>query len=115
LGLKTTYKRYYPNGEATAQLVGITNIDQQGQEGIEYSYQKTLAGKSGSRRINKNKLNQVIEEVATISNAENGAELALSIDRQLQYVAYSEAKNAVLEHEAKSASVVVLDVITGRY
>ena len=113
LGLKTTYKRYYPNGEATAQLVGITNIDQKGQEGIEYSYQKTLAGKSGSRRINKNKLNQVIEEVATISNAENGAELALSIDRQLQYVAYSEAKNAVLEHEAKSASVVVLDVITG--
>ncbi len=113
LALKTTYKRYYPNGEATAQLVGITGIDQRGQEGIEYSYQKTLAGRSGSRRVNINKLNQVIEEVATISSAENGAELALSIDRQLQYVAFSEAKNAVLEHEAKSASVVVLDAITG--
>ena len=62
LGLKTTYKRYYPNGEATAQLVGITNIDQKGQEGIEYSYQKTLAGKSGSRRINKNKLKKMSQD-----------------------------------------------------
>ncbi|MDC1311622.1 penicillin-binding protein 2 [Burkholderiales bacterium] len=113
VSLKTEYKRYYPNGEATAHLVGFTNRDQKGQEGLEYSYQDTLAGKSGSRRINRNNKNQVIEEVATISVAENGAELSLSIDRRLQYVAFSEAKNAALEHEAKSASVVVLDTLTG--
>ena len=111
--LKTEYKRYYPNGEATAHLVGFTSRDHVGQEGLEYSYQKTLAGKPGSRRIKKNNKNQVIEEGHTISAAENGSDLELSIDRTLQYVAFSEAKNAVLEHEAKSASVVILDVVTG--
>ena len=113
VSLQTEYKRYYPNGEATAHLVGFTSRDQKGQEGLEYSYQDTLAGKSGSRRINRNAKNQVIEEVGTISAAENGAELSLSIDRNLQYVAFSEAKNAAIEHEAKSASVVVLDTLTG--
>ena len=113
VSLQTEYKRYYPNGEATAHLVGFTNRDQKGQEGLEYSYQTTLAGKSGSRRINRNNKNQVIEEVATLSVAENGTELSLSIDRKLQYIAFSEAKNAALEHEAKSASVVVLDTLTG--
>ncbi|MDA0360645.1 MAG: penicillin-binding protein 2 [Proteobacteria bacterium] len=113
ISLQTEYKRYYPNGEATAHLVGFTSRDQKGQEGLEYSYQNTLAGKSGSRRINKNAKNQIIEEVGTISAAENGTELLLSIDRNLQYVAFSEAKNAAIEHEAKSASVVVLDTLTG--
>ena len=113
VSLQTEYKRYYPNGEATAHLVGFTSRDQKGQEGLEYSYQDTLAGKSGSRRINRNAKNQVIEEVGTISAAENGAELSLSIDRNLQYAAFSEAKNAAIEHEAKSASVVVLDTLTG--
>ena len=84
-----------------------------GQEGLEYSYQSTLAGKPGSRRIKKNNKNQVIEEGGIISAAENGNDLELSIDRTLQYMAFSEAKNAVLEHEAKSASVVILDVVTG--
>ena len=113
VSLQTEYKRYYPNGAATAHLVGFTSRDQKGQEGLEYSYQDTLAGKSGSRRINRNAKNQVIEEVGTISAAENGAELSLSIDRNLQYVAFSEAKNTAIEHEAKSASVVVLDTLTG--
>ena len=113
ISLQTEYKRYYPNGEATAHLVGFTSRDQKGQEGLEYSYQNTLAGKSGSRRINRNAKNQIIEEVGTISAAENGTELSLSIDRNLQYVAFSEAKNAAIEHEAKSASVVVLDTLTG--
>ena len=113
ISLETEYKRYYPNGEATAHLVGFTNRDQKGQEGLEYSYQETLAGRSGSRRINKNNKNQVIEEVATIREAANGTQLSLSIDRNLQYLAFSEAKNVALEYEAKSASVVVLDTITG--
>ena len=111
--LKTEYKRYYPNGEATAHLVGFTSREHVGQEGLEYSYQSTLAGKPGSRRIKKNNKNQVIEEGGIISAAENGNDLELSIDRTLQYMAFSEAKNAVLEHEAKSASVVILDVVTG--
>ncbi|MDA1331101.1 MAG: penicillin-binding protein 2 [Proteobacteria bacterium] len=111
--IETKYKRYYPSGEAMAQLLGFTNNDQKGIEGLEKSYQETLAGKSGSRRVTQNNKAQVVDEVTIISAVKNGTELELSIDQTLQYLAFSGAKNAVLEHDAKSASVVILDVVTG--
>ena len=113
VSFKTEYKRFYPSVEATAHLIGFTGIDHKGLEGLEFSYQKVLAGKPGSRQVNRDRKNQIIETVATISEVEDGEELALSIDRELQHVAFSALENTAIEHAAKSASIVVLDVRTG--
>ena len=113
VALQTEYKRYYPGGDASAHLIGFTSVDHAGQEGLEYSYQDWLAGKPGSLRVIRDRRGQVVEEPATLASVENGKELALSIDRNIQYLAFREAKNTALEHQAKSASIVVLDVQSG--
>lgn len=111
--LRNEFRRYYPEGEVTAQLVGLTNIDDQGQEGIELEYNKWLAGKSGKKRVVKDRLGQVVANVDLIKAAVPGHDLALSIDRRIQYLAYSVLKAEVRKHNAKSGSVVVLNAKTG--
>ena len=113
ISLKREYRRYYPAGDLTAHLVGITDVDDRGQEGIELAYQDWLAGKPGSRRVIKDRLGRVVEDAANIRQPVEGRDLALSIDRKLQYLAYRELKAAVAQHRAKAGGIVVLDVRTG--
>jgi cell division protein FtsI (penicillin-binding protein 3) len=113
VGLKREYRRYYPAGDLTAQLVGITNIDDRGLEGIELEYQDWLAGKPGSRRVIKDRLGRVVEDAESIRAPIEGHDLALSIDRKLQYLAFRELKAAVARHQAKAGGIVVLDIKTG--
>lgn len=107
------FRRYYPAGEVAAQVVGFTNIDEQGQEGLELSYNNWLKGEPGSKRVLKDNRGHVIEDLSLIKDAVPGKKLQLSIDLRLQYFAYRELKAAVQEHDAKSGSLVMLDVHTG--
>src|SRR4249920_3915351 len=109
VGLKREYRRYYPAGDLTAQLVGITDIDDRGLECIELEYQNWLAGKPGSRRVIKDRLGRVVEDAESIGAPIEGRDLALSIDRKLQYLAFRELKAAVIQHRAKAGGIVVLD------
>jgi len=111
--LRREYRRYYPAGEVAAHVVGITNIDDHGQEGLELAYDKWLAGEPGSKRVIKDRLGRIVEDVESIRPTRPGKNLVLSIDRRLQYLAYRELKTAVLEHKAKSGSAVILDARTG--
>lgn len=113
IGLKREYRRYYPAGDLTAQLVGITNIDDRGLEGIELEYQDWLSGKPGSRRVIKDRLGRVVEDAESVRVPIEGHDLALSIDRKLQYLAFRELKAAVTQHRAKAGGIVVLDIKTG--
>ncbi len=107
------YRREYPEGELTAHVVGFTNVEDAGQEGIELAWQKSLAGQPGSRRVIRNRLGQAVEDVASIRVPHDGADLTLSIDSRIQYLAYTELKKAVDLHRAKAGAIVVLDVRTG--
>ena len=107
------YKRFYPAGEVTAQLVGYTNIDDQGQEGIELAFEKNLAGRPGSRTVLKDRNGQVIKEIGLVESERSGKDIALSIDLRLQYLAYRELKAAVNRFQAASGSLVMLDAETG--
>ncbi len=118
LGLKgiyqrKEYKRQYPEGEASAHVVGFTNVEDKGQEGIELAFNKDLAGHAGSRRVIKNRLGQVVEAVGEQIEPVDGRDLQLSIDSKIQFVAYQKLRDAVLLRKAKAGSVVVLDVVTG--
>lgn len=107
------YKRLYPEGEAAAHIVGFTNVEDQGQEGVELTFQKQLAGKPGSRRVIKDALGRVVEDVGEALQPTDGEDLQLSIDSKVQFFAYQKLREAVLEHKAKAGSVVVLDAQTG--
>ena len=107
------YKRFYPAGEVTAQLVGFTDINDSGQEGMELAYDTWLTGESGSKKVVKDRAGRVINDISLIKPARSGENLRLSIDLRVQYAAYRALKAAVQKHHAKSGSVVVLDVITG--
>jgi len=107
------YRRYYPAGEVTGHLVGFTNIDDDGQEGLELEFNHWLAGESGSKRVLKDRLGRAIENVASIKPPRHGRELRSSIDLRLQYLAYRTLKAAIREHKAESGSIVILDVATG--
>jgi cell division protein FtsI (penicillin-binding protein 3) len=107
------YKRFYPAGEVTAQLVGFTDENDHGQEGMELAYDAFLAGVSGSRKVVKDRAGRVIKDIALVKAAHSGNTLRLSIDLRMQYGAYRALKAAVQKHQAKSGSVVVLDVETG--
>jgi cell division protein FtsI (penicillin-binding protein 3) len=111
--LQREYRRYYPAGDVTAHVVGITDIDDNGQEGIELSFQETLAGKAGSRRVIKDRKGRIVEDVESIRAPQQGRDIVLSIDRKIQYLAYRELKAALVEHRAKAGGVVVLDAKTG--
>jgi cell division protein FtsI (penicillin-binding protein 3) len=107
------YKRQYPEGEAAAHVVGFTNVEDRGQEGVELAFNKQLAGKAGSRRVIKDRLGRVIEDVRDVIPPVDGPDLQLSIDSKVQYFAFEKLRTAVQEHKAKAGSVIVLDTQTG--
>jgi cell division protein FtsI (penicillin-binding protein 3) len=107
------YKRYYPQGEVMAHLVGFTNVEDVGQEAFELSQQKTLAGVTGSRRVIKDRLGHIVEDLETSREPHDGRDLTLSVDSKLQYIAFNSIKNAVDKFHAKAGAAVVLDVHTG--
>ncbi len=111
--LQREYRRYYPGSEYFAHLIGFTNVDDQGQEALELAFDKELAGKAGSRRVIKDRLGRIVEDVESVRLPQQGRELALSIDAKIQYLAYRELKNAVDANRAKAGGIVVLDVATG--
>jgi cell division protein FtsI (penicillin-binding protein 3) len=118
LGLKgihqhPEYRRYYPGGEVTAHLVGFTGIDDAGQEGIELAHQATLGGKPGSRRVIRDRLGRIVEDVESIRPGRDGADLVLSIDSKIQSLAFGALKAAVVQHRAKAGAVIVVDVRSG--
>ena len=113
IGTRREYKRYYPDGEVMAHVVGFTNVEDVGQEGMELAFQKNLAGVYGSRRVIKDRLGRIVEDIESVRLPHDGKDLALSIDRKIQYIAYSNLKEAVEQHKAKAAAIVVLDVKTG--
>jgi cell division protein FtsI (penicillin-binding protein 3) len=111
--LKREFRRYYPTGELTAHMLGFTDVDDNGQEGIELGWQDTLAGKPGSRRVIKDRKGRIVEDVESILEPKPGQDIALSIDSKIQYLAYRELKRAVEINKAKAGEIVVLDTQTG--
>jgi cell division protein FtsI (penicillin-binding protein 3) len=107
------YRRYYPAGEVTAHIIGFTGVDDAGQEGVELAHQDTLGGKAGSRRVIKDRLGRVVEDVQSIRAGEEGKDLVLSIDSKIQSLAYSALKSAVDHAHAKAGSLIAIDVRTG--
>jgi len=107
------YKRQYPEGESAAHVVGFTNIEDSGQEGIELEFNKDLAGKAGSRRVIKDRLGRVVEDVGEQVAPIEGKDIQLSIDSKIQFFAYQKLRDAVVANKAKAGSVVVLDAVTG--
>ncbi|MBD1555440.1 peptidoglycan glycosyltransferase FtsI [Vibrio sp. S9_S30] len=112
VGLKQESRRYYPSGEVSAHLIGVTGIDDHGLEGIERSYDKWLMGEAGKRTIRKDRFGRVVEHIS-LEEREEGQPLQLTIDQRLQSIAYRAMKQAVADHNATSASAVLLDVKTG--
>ena len=113
VNLQKEYRRFYPAGEVTAHVIGFTNIDDVGQEGLELAYDSWLAGSPGSKRVIKDRKGQTVEEIELVKESVPGRDLRLTIDKRLQYLAYRELKSTVLKHGARSGSVVVLDVDSG--
>lgn len=114
VGLQREYQRYYPMGEVVAHLLGFTHhIEGNGQEGLELAFDDYLSGQPGAKRVMRNRLGDVIGDLELIRPARPGQDLQLSIDRRVQYLAYRALKSAIQRHQAKSGSVVTLDVQTG--
>jgi cell division protein FtsI (penicillin-binding protein 3) len=111
--LQQDYRRYYPEGEVSSHLIGFTNIDDEGQEGLELAYNSWLQGEPGKKWVIKDRLGRVISDVETIQDQKPGGDLTLSIDRRIQYLAYRELLAGTIEAEAVSGSVIVLDAQTG--
>jgi cell division protein FtsI (penicillin-binding protein 3) len=107
------YKRIYPEGESVAHVVGFTNVENLGQEGVELTFNKALGGKAGSRRVIKDRLGRVVEDVGEMVPPLDGEDLQLSIDSKVQYFAYEKIKETVIANKAAAGSVVVLDIKTG--
>ena len=107
------YKRQYPEGEAAAHVVGFTNVEDHGQEGIELAFDRQLAGKAGSRRVIKDRLGRVVEGVGETVPPLDGKDIQLSVDSKVQFFAYQKLRDAVIARKAKAGSVVVLDAVTG--
>ncbi|MGZ5848821.1 MAG: peptidoglycan D,D-transpeptidase FtsI family protein, partial [Ramlibacter sp.] len=107
------YRRQYPEGEAAAHVVGFTNVEDHGQEGMELAFDKDLAGRTGSRRVIKDRLGRIVEELGEQVPPVDGRDLQLSIDSKVQFFAYQKLRDAVLENRARAGSVVVLDAQTG--
>lgn len=107
------YRRYYPNGEVTGHLLGFTNLDEAGQEGIELAYDRSLAGVDGQKRVIQDGHGRIVQNVESIEAPRPGEDLHTSIDLRIQYLAYRELKAAIRRHRARAGSVIVIDVTTG--
>lgn len=108
-----SYKRFYPNGEITAHIVGFTDVNDKGQEGVELAFDKDLPGKSGSRKVIRDRRGNIIEDVQAMTPPLDGKEINLSIDSKIQYVAYSELLEAIKIHKAKAGSAIVVNAQSG--
>lgn len=111
--LQQEYRRYYPVGELMAHVLGFTGQDDSGQEGVELAFNSQLAGKNGSRRVIKDRRGNIVEDVESIHPPQDGKDIVLALDDKIQYLAYSNLKQAIEEHKAKAGGIVVLDVRTG--
>ncbi len=107
------YKRQYPEGESAAHIVGFTNVEDRGQEGIELAFNQELGGKAGSRRVIKDRLGRIVEGVGETVPPVDGKDIQLSIDSKVQFFAYQKLRDQVIAQKAKAGSVVVLDTVTG--
>ena len=107
------YRRSYPEGEAAAHVVGFTSVEEAGQEGIELAFQEHLKGKDGSRGVVKDRLGRVVEDIGEQLDPVNGRDITLAIDSKVQFFAWQRVRDAVIEHNAKGGSVVVIDAWTG--
>jgi cell division protein FtsI (penicillin-binding protein 3) len=107
------YKRFYPEGEVMAHVVGFTNVEDAGQDGMELSQQKNLAGTTGSRRVIKDRLGRIVEDIEAVKEPHDGKDLVLSIDSKIQYIAFTQLKEAVAKSKAKAGGIVVVDAKTG--
>ena len=107
------YRRRYPEGESAAHVVGFTNVEDQGLEGVELAFQKQLQGHKGSRGVVKDRLGRVVEDMGDPIEPADGSDVELAIDAKVQFFAYQRVREAVAQHKAKAGSVVVLDVQTG--
>ena len=113
VGLQREYQRYYPSGEITGHVTGFTDIDDNGQEGLELAYDEWLQGEPGAKKVLKDRFGRSVEDVENIKNPSQGKKLQLSIDKRVQFIAYRELKKAVTRHKARSGSAVVLDASSG--
>ena len=113
VGLVTEYRRYYPAGAVAAPLIGGTDIDDNGQEGLELAFDARLRARPGARQVRQNRYGRIIDDLAQVRPPKHGENLRLGLDLWLQYHAYQELEAAVLRHRARSGNVVVLDVVTG--
>lgn len=113
INVQREYRRYYPAGEVAGHLVGFTDIDDEGQEGLELEFNHWLAGESGAKRVLKDRLGRSVENVESIRPPHPGKDLRTSIDLRIQYLAYRALKSAIQKYNADSGSIVVLDVGTG--
>jgi cell division protein FtsI (penicillin-binding protein 3) len=111
--LQQEYKRYYPEGEIAAHVIGFTNVDDQGQEGLELGYNQWLQGEPGKKWVIKDRLGRVISDVQNVQDQKPGKDIVLSIDRRIQYLAYRELLSGVIENKAASGTAIVLDTQTG--
>ncbi len=111
--LQREYRRYYPAGEVMAHIIGFTNVDDKGQEALELAFEEQLRGKSGFRRVIKDRMGRIVEDMDSIRAPRHGERLMLSIDAKIQYLAFRELKKAIAEHRAKAGGIVVLDAVTG--
>lgn len=107
------FRRFYPQGEVMAHVLGFTNIDDRGQEGLELAFDSWLTGTPGAKRVIRDRRGRIVENVDLVRAAQPGRDLRLSIDKRLQYLAYRELKTALLENQASSGSVVLLEIKTG--
>ena len=113
LHIQREYRRYYPDGEIFGHVLGFTDVDDNGQEGMELAYNEWLSGVSGSKRVVKDRLGRIISIEEQISAPQPGRTLSLSLDRRIQYLAYKSLQKTVQKHKAKSGSIVVLDIESG--
>lgn len=107
------FRRFYPQGEAMAHVLGFTNIDDRGQEGLELAFDEWLRGKPGSKRVIRDRKGAIVESIDLVKPAEPGKDLTLSIDRRIQFLAYKQLRNALEENKAAAGSIVIVDVHTG--
>jgi cell division protein FtsI (penicillin-binding protein 3) len=111
--LSREYRRYYPSGEVAGHILGFTNVDDAGQEGLELAFDHWLAGEDGAKRVIQDRYGRIVQDVESIRQVRPGRDLVLSIDLRIQYLAYRELKAAIREQRARAGSVVVMDVATG--
>jgi cell division protein FtsI (penicillin-binding protein 3) len=111
--LSREYRRYYPSGEVAGHILGFTNVDDAGQEGLELAFDHWLAGENGAKRVIQDRYGRIVQDVESIRPARPGRDLVLSIDLRIQYLAYRELKSAIRDQRARAGSIVVLDVTTG--